>query len=231
MCLKSPRISVVKLSYAWPSPMLSVFKAFAWFFMLQVLFHTPVNRGAQGRRSPLQKFRPPGKCVGQLLDKVWNIWAPLRKLFAPLVSQAGYGPEEKSQWRLVIDILQYCPSHSKIVLLQATTCKQQNCFSPSCIERTSCEPRASGVEASIIVWFRDVNFLFASSVSSLFVPVSKKKDAYLRTTQVSLWKMIITTRTHKRPFTSHKWFPNRESVTQKVVATPIFGLNIKEIRA
>ena len=42
-------------------------------------------------------FHQLGKCVGHRWkpqDIVWKIWAPLRKLFAPLVSQAGYGPCE-----------------------------------------------------------------------------------------------------------------------------------------
>jgi len=40
------------------------------------------------------------KCVGhnlKLLDIVQNIWALLRKLFALLVSQAGYGPVHNKQ--------------------------------------------------------------------------------------------------------------------------------------
>jgi len=41
----------------------------------------------QGGRNPLEKIFPPlEKCVGhnfKLLDTVQNIWAPLRKLFAP----------------------------------------------------------------------------------------------------------------------------------------------------
>jgi len=46
----------------------------------------PITRGSAGRRSPLQIFSPP-------LDIVKKVWAPpLRKLFALLVSQTGYGP-------------------------------------------------------------------------------------------------------------------------------------------
>jgi len=46
----------------------------------------PVTRGAS---TPCKIFRPPWKNV---LDIVQKIRAPLRKLFASLVSQAGYGP-------------------------------------------------------------------------------------------------------------------------------------------
>jgi len=53
----------------------------------------PVTRGAS---PPLENFSSPlEKFVGyilKLLHIVQKIWAPLRKLFALLVSQAGYGP-------------------------------------------------------------------------------------------------------------------------------------------
>jgi len=49
-----------------------------------------------GVSPPWTFFRPPlEKCVGhslKVLHIVQKIWAPFRKLFAPLVSQAGYGP-------------------------------------------------------------------------------------------------------------------------------------------
>jgi len=55
----------------------------------------PANR--EGAQSPLEKFSPPlEKYVGhylKVLDIVKTILATLRKAFAPLVSQAGYGPE------------------------------------------------------------------------------------------------------------------------------------------
>jgi len=51
----------------------------------------------RGAKPTLENFRPPPeKCVGhslKILDIVQNIWAPLGKLFALLVSQAGYGSE------------------------------------------------------------------------------------------------------------------------------------------
>jgi len=53
----------------------------------------PATRGA---KPTLEKYSPPlEKCVGhslKLLDIVSKIWVPLRKLFAPLVFQTGYGP-------------------------------------------------------------------------------------------------------------------------------------------
>jgi len=46
------------------------------------------NQGSQGGFAPLENFPPPlKKCLGQssnLLDTVQKIWAPLKKLFAPL---------------------------------------------------------------------------------------------------------------------------------------------------
>jgi len=56
----------------------------------------PVTRGgAGGASSPRNFFASLEKCVGhslKLLDTVQKIWAPLRKLLSPPVSQAGYGP-------------------------------------------------------------------------------------------------------------------------------------------
>jgi len=58
----------------------------------------------QGGRSLTRNIFPPQKkCVGRilkLLDTFKKICPPLRKLFAPLVPQAGYGPGKSSK-RLV----------------------------------------------------------------------------------------------------------------------------------
>ena len=52
--------------------------------------------GAEGQIPPTKFFAHPlEKCVGHSLKLsviVKKIWTPLRKLFAPMVSQAGYGP-------------------------------------------------------------------------------------------------------------------------------------------
>jgi len=48
-----------------------------------------------------QFFAPLEKCVGhslKLFDIVLKNWAPLRNLFARLVSQAGYGPVCSVEW-------------------------------------------------------------------------------------------------------------------------------------
>ena len=61
-------------------------------------FPTPMYNQAlnQRGRRPLEKISPPWKNMLDIfwkyLDIVWKIWATLRKLFAPLASQAGYGP-------------------------------------------------------------------------------------------------------------------------------------------
>jgi len=58
------------------------------FDFIIAFFHTfrPVTRGGAGGESPLYLFAPLEKCVEdslKILDIVWKIWAPLRKVFAP----------------------------------------------------------------------------------------------------------------------------------------------------
>ena len=64
--------------------------------ILTIAHRRPVTRGKQGGRIlPRKFFCPLEKYVGhnlKVLDIVWKIWDTLRKLFAPQVSQAGYGP-------------------------------------------------------------------------------------------------------------------------------------------
>jgi len=55
-------------------------------------------RNQGGGWSPTKKnFRPPWK---NLLDIVKKNWAPLRKLFYPLVYQPGYGPGDSAPGKL-----------------------------------------------------------------------------------------------------------------------------------
>jgi len=60
-----------------------------------VMDRSPQARNQEGAK-PLEKFSTPQEeCVGRilkLLDIVFKKCPPLRKLFSPLVSQAGYGP-------------------------------------------------------------------------------------------------------------------------------------------
>jgi len=59
------------------------------------MYRSPQARNQEGAKPPQEKFSPPQeKCVGRILKllDVVKICPPLRKLFSPLVSQAGYGP-------------------------------------------------------------------------------------------------------------------------------------------
>jgi len=60
------------------------------------MYRSPQAHNQEGAKPPLKKFSSPQeKCVGRilkLLDIVLKKCLPLRKLFSPLVSQAGYGP-------------------------------------------------------------------------------------------------------------------------------------------
>jgi len=63
----------------------------------RALISRPVTRGRRGVEAPLENFSPPPEKMYwthglKLLDIVQKIWATLRNLFGPLVSQAGYGP-------------------------------------------------------------------------------------------------------------------------------------------
>jgi len=56
----------------------------------------PVTRGGC---PPAKMFAPLEKCVGhslKLLAIVEKIWPPLKAHFAPIVSQAGYGPATRT---------------------------------------------------------------------------------------------------------------------------------------
>jgi len=65
-------------------------------FIKRSTVYRPVTREGAGE-SPLQIFSPTlDNRVGlglKLLDIVLKIWVPLRELFTPQVSQAGYGPD------------------------------------------------------------------------------------------------------------------------------------------
>ena len=66
--------------------------------------HFPQACNHGGRSTHLQNFSSPlEKCVERsckILDIVLKIWASLRKLFATLVSQVGYGPDFPCQYRI-----------------------------------------------------------------------------------------------------------------------------------
>jgi len=95
-----------------------------WFFSQVVIFNI-IQRSCmmvtnwsscwqardQGGGAPLEKYSPPlEKCFGhifKLLDIVYKICPPVRKLLTPLVSKAGYGP---GYWCVILVYAsqQYC---------------------------------------------------------------------------------------------------------------------------
>jgi len=64
-------------------PNLGAFAYLNWYIQAR-------KYGGEGGRSLLGKFFAPS--WKNVLDIVQKIWAPPKKIFAPLLSQAGYGP-------------------------------------------------------------------------------------------------------------------------------------------
>ena len=94
---------------------------------IKTIGHKPVTRREGGRSVPCKPFRPLENSVGhswKLLDIVWKIWAPLRKLFAP----PGV-PSWLRAWAIPSDGLAFLTNNRDVTLILrwlSTSCSERN---------------------------------------------------------------------------------------------------------